>query len=156
MRGIHSTTHPRSTRWPLASTPTSRSRTTPAQALEFYQDVFGGDLTVSTFGEYGDPSQPGADGIMHGQLETPSGYTIMAADTPPGMDHNPGSNIAVSLSGDDADELHGYWDKLAAGGQVPGAAREADVGRRVRHVRRPVRDRLDGQHRRHPPASRTG
>ena len=85
-------------------------------ALEFYQGVFGGDLTVSTFGEYGDPSQPGADGIMHGQLETPSGYTIMAADTPPGMDHNPGSNIAVSLSGDDPDELHGYWDKLSGNG----------------------------------------
>jgi PhnB protein len=88
------------------------------QALEFYQGVFGGDLTMSTFGEYGDPSQPGADGIMHGQLESPSGYTIMAADTPPGMDHNPGSNIAVSLSGDDPDELHGYWDQLANGGQV--------------------------------------
>ena len=87
-------------------------------ALEFYQGVFGGDLTVSTFGEYGDPSQPGADGVMHGQLESPSGYTIMAADTPPGMDHNPGSNIAVSLSGDDPDELHGYWDKFAASGQV--------------------------------------
>ncbi len=87
-------------------------------ALEFYQGVFGGDLTVSTFGEYGDPSQPGADGIMHGQLESPSGYTIMAADTPPGMDHHPGSTIAISLSGDDADELHGYWDELADGGQV--------------------------------------
>ena len=87
-------------------------------ALEFYQGVFGGDLVVSTFGEYGDPSQPGADGIMHGQLESPSGYTIMAADTPPGMEHNPGSNIAVSLSGDDAGELHGYWDKLSSGGQV--------------------------------------
>jgi PhnB protein len=87
-------------------------------ALEFYQGVFGGELTVSTFGEYGDPSQPGADGIMHGQLESPSGYTIMAADTPPGMDHHPGSTIAISLSGDDADELHGYWDELADGGQV--------------------------------------
>ena len=87
-------------------------------ALEFYQGVFGGDLTLSTFGEYGDPSQPGADGIMHGQLESPNGYTIMAADTPPGMEHNPGTNIAVSLSGDDAAELHGYWDKLSAGGQV--------------------------------------
>ena len=87
-------------------------------ALEFYRDVFGGDLTLSTFGEYGDPSQPGADGIMHGQLETPSGYTIMAADTPPGMEHNPGTNISVSLSGDDSAELHGYFDKLASGGQV--------------------------------------
>lgn len=40
----------------------------------------------------------------------------MGADTPPGMDHNPGNNIAVSLSGDDADELRGYWKKLSAGG----------------------------------------
>jgi PhnB protein len=88
------------------------------QALEFYKDTFGGELTMNTFGEYGDPSQPGADGIMHGQLETSSGYTIMAADTPPGMEHNPGSNIAVSLSGDDADELRGYWAKLSEGGQV--------------------------------------
>ena len=90
-------------------------------ALEFYQGVFGGDLTVSTFGEYGDPSQPGADGIMHGNLKTPSGYTIMAADTPPGMDYSPGTSITVSLSGDDGDdgdELRGYWDKLSSGGTV--------------------------------------
>jgi PhnB protein len=88
------------------------------QALEFYQETFGGELTVSTFGEFGDPSQPGADGIMHGNLATPSGYTIMAADTPPGMDYNPGTNISVSLSGDDGDELRGYWDKLSSGGTV--------------------------------------
>ena len=88
------------------------------QALEFYQETFGGELTVSTFGEFGDPSQPGADGIMHGNLTTPSGFTIMGADTPPGMEHNPGTNIAVSLSGDDAEELRGYWDKLSADGTV--------------------------------------
>src|SRR6478672_6510221 len=90
------------------------------EALEFYQETFGGELTVSTFGEYGDPSQPGADGIMHGNLKTPSGFTIMAADTPPGMDHSPGTNISVSLSGegDDGDELRGYWDKLSADGTV--------------------------------------
>lgn len=34
------------------------------------------------------------------------------------MAHNPGTNIAISLSGDDADELRGYWDKLSAGGTV--------------------------------------
>ena len=91
---------------------------TARTALEFYQETFGGELTVSTFGEFGDPSQPGADGVMHGNLKTPTGFTIMAADTPPGMDYNPGTNIAVSLSGDDADELRGYWDKLSAGGAV--------------------------------------
>jgi len=88
------------------------------EALEFYNQVFGGTLTMNTFGEYGAPDDPGADKIMHGQLETDSGFTLMGADTPPGMEHNPGDNVAVSLSGDDTDELRGYWAKLSDGGTV--------------------------------------
>jgi PhnB protein len=88
------------------------------QAMEFYKDVFGGTLNLNTFGEYGDPNAPGADGIMHGQLETDNGFTLMGADTPPGMEINPGDNITISLSGDDEQELRGYWDKLSQGGTV--------------------------------------
>ena len=88
------------------------------EALEFYNEVFGGKLAVNTFGEYGDKDAPEANLIMHGQLDTASGYTLMCADTPPGMPHNPGDNITVSLSGDDAEELHGYWERLSEGGQV--------------------------------------
>ena len=88
------------------------------QAMEFYESVFGGTLTLSTFGEFGAADAPEADKIMHGQLETASGYTIMGADVPPGVEHQPGSNIAVSLSGDDADELRGYWTRLSEGGTV--------------------------------------
>jgi PhnB protein len=55
---------------------------------------------------------------MHGQLESASGYTLMGADTPPGGEHNPGNNVAISLSGDDSDELRGYWEKLSDGGNV--------------------------------------
>jgi PhnB protein len=89
------------------------------QALEFYKGVFGGDLLLNTFGEYGDPNAPGADNIMHGQLETDNGMTLMAADTPPGMESNAGGgNITISLSGDDEQQLRGYWDKLAEGGNV--------------------------------------
>ena len=91
---------------------------TAREALDFYGEVFGGEPIVHTFGEYGDASAPGADRVMHGQLETPTGYTLMAADLPPGAEHSPGNNITVSLSGDDADELRGYWDKLSAGGTV--------------------------------------
>lgn len=86
-------------------------------AMEFYRSVFGGELTMSTFGEFGQ-SGPGADNLMHAQLETPSGYTIMASDTPEGMTHQEGSRITVSLSGDDGDELRRYWDGLADGGTV--------------------------------------
>jgi PhnB protein len=88
------------------------------QALEFYRGVFGGELTLNTFGEAGGAEGPDADKIMHGQLETPAGYTLMAADTPAGMDRTVGTNIAVSLSGDDADELRGYFAKLSDGGTV--------------------------------------
>jgi PhnB protein len=86
------------------------------QAMEFYEQVFGGTLTLNTFGEFGAEEQ--ADGIMHAMLETSSGYTIMGADTPPGQPHEPGNNIAVSLSGDDGNELRGYWEQLSAGGTV--------------------------------------
>jgi PhnB protein len=91
---------------------------TARQAMEFYQGVFGGELKINTFGEYGDPTAPGADGVMHANLETPSGFTLMASDTPPGMEHNPGDNISISLSGTNGDELRRYWDKLSSGGAV--------------------------------------
>ncbi len=88
------------------------------QAMEFYKGVFGGTLTLSTFGEYGAQDSPDADKIMHGMLESDNGSTLMGADTPEGMDHNPGDNIAISLSGDGADELRDYWEKLSDGGTV--------------------------------------
>jgi PhnB protein len=88
------------------------------QAMEFYKRVFGGNLTLSTFGEYGQPDAPIAENIMHAMLETDQGFTLMASDTPPEMTHNPGDNIAVSLSGDDVDELHRYWESLTDGGTV--------------------------------------
>src|SRR6266511_1188136 len=88
------------------------------QAMEFYKRVFGGTLTLSTFGEYGAQDSPDADKIMHGMLETDSGLTLMGADTPAGMQRNPGDNITISLSGTDADELRGYWEKLSDGGTV--------------------------------------
>ncbi|CAM3880044.1 VOC family protein [Kibdelosporangium persicum] len=87
------------------------------QAMEFYASVLGGELDLRTFGEFGMADTPQADQIMHGQLETPSGYTLMASDTPPGMEYNPGTNVTISLSGDDP-ELREYFAKLAEGGTV--------------------------------------
>lgn len=87
------------------------------QAMEFYEQVFGGTLTLNTFSDF-DNSGQAPEGIMHGSLETTSGYTIMGADNPPGQPHNPGNNITVSLSGDDEEELRGYWDKLSEGGTI--------------------------------------
>jgi PhnB protein len=94
---------------------------TTRDAMEFYQSVFGGQLDVSSFADFQMPGiDPGeANLIMHSQLSTPSGFTLMAADLPASMGTVPDtSHITVSLSGSEADELRGYWDKLAEGGQV--------------------------------------
>jgi PhnB protein len=88
------------------------------EALEFYGQVLGGTPTFNTFGESGMADSLAADQIMHGMLETPSGFTLMVSDTPPGMEHNPGSNISISLSGPDGEELRGYWEKLNDGATV--------------------------------------
>ena len=87
------------------------------EAMEFYRDVFGGDLTLSTFGEMGAAAPGEENKIMHAQLETPSGFTLMGSDTPSGMTRPDASNISVSLSGDD-EALRGYFEKLSAGGSV--------------------------------------
>jgi len=86
--------------------------------MEFYQQVFGGTLTLNTFGEFGAQDSPDADKIMHGLIETDGGLALMGADAPEGMEHSPGNNVAVSLSGSDTDELRGYWAALSGGGTV--------------------------------------
>lgn len=90
------------------------------EALEFYRSVFGGELTVSTFREFGMPGVPDEelDNVMHGQLVGERGHWLMAADTPSTMPQDSGSTITISLSGDDEDELRGYWDGLADGASL--------------------------------------
>ena len=91
------------------------------EAIEFYRSVFGGELNVMAFGDMGMTEHEGQpidpNGVMHGQLETPEGFTLMAADNPPGVTGQT-PNGHISLSGDEAELLHGYWDALADGGTV--------------------------------------
>ena len=87
------------------------------EALEFYESVFGGELTLSTYGESGMSDDPGyQDKIMHGQLDGGPDLLLMASDAPPGMPVDAGTRISVSLSGDDEATLRGYWDGLVSGG----------------------------------------
>lgn len=92
-------------------------RDTTRQAMDFYQSVFGGEVTYSTFAEFQASDDPAEqDKIMHAQLTTAGGLGLMAADTPNSMEYTPGNNYSVSLSGDDEGELRGFWDKLVEGG----------------------------------------
>ena len=88
------------------------------EAMEFYQSVFGGELRISTFGEFGSSDPATADKVMHAMLTTDQGYTLMASDTAPGMPYNPGSTITCSLSGDPGEGLEEAWEKLSDGGTV--------------------------------------
>jgi PhnB protein len=89
------------------------------EAMDFYHSVFGGNLTLNTYGDGGmseDPSE--ADKLMHAMLEAENGLVLMGADTPNSMTVTQGDNISISLSGEDDGELRGYWEKLTEGGQV--------------------------------------
>lgn len=89
------------------------------EAMEFYKTVFGGKLEIHTFEEYHaseDPSE--LNKVMHAVLEADNGVTFMAADTPNHMEYKPGTNVSMSLSGDNDAELTGYFDRLSEGGTV--------------------------------------
>jgi PhnB protein len=101
-------------------------RDTAREAMTFYQSVFGGELTFSTFGDFQSADDPGdADKIMHSQLTTSNEFVLMASDTPSSMLAAAGdsANAAsggypLSISGDDEAEVRGYWEKLTDGGSV--------------------------------------
>ena len=89
------------------------------EAMHFYRDVLDGKLTIATFGESHASSDPSEDDlVMHADLEGPDGIRLMAADVPPRMDYQHGSDFSMSLSGDDDAELRGYFEKLSDGGTV--------------------------------------
>jgi len=90
---------------------------TAREAMEFYQSVLGGSLSLDTFGKFGTTEEPMASQIMHGMLETEGGFALMGSDIPPGTEVPSGSSITLSLSGDDP-ELRPCWEALTEGGTV--------------------------------------
>jgi PhnB protein len=89
------------------------------QAMEFYKSVFGGDLRLTTFKEYHASQTPDEDNlIMHAELNAGEGLLFMASDTPARMEFRPGTNMSMSLTGENEAELRTYFQKLSAGGKV--------------------------------------
>jgi PhnB protein len=89
------------------------------EAMEFYQQALGGELTISTFGEFHASQDPSEDNlVMHARLLNAAGFLLMGADTPERMPFNPGDTVSISLGGEEADELRGYWDRLSEGATV--------------------------------------
>ncbi len=88
------------------------------EAMDFYHSVFGGELQISTFGEFGWSDPAIADKVMHARLTTDRGYILMASDAAPGMSYNPGDTITCSLSGDPGEGLEEAWEQLSHDGTV--------------------------------------
>jgi PhnB protein len=89
------------------------------EAMEFYKSVFGGTLKLNTFKEYHASQTPEEDNlIMHAELNAGEVLTFFASDTPSRMEFHPGTNINMSLTGDDEGELNRYFQKLSSGGKV--------------------------------------
>lgn len=87
------------------------------EAMEFYQSVLGGELTVMTFGDMGTEG-PLASQIMHSALVTPAGFTLYAADAPVEfVQITVGDNVSVSMSGDDP-QLRDWFNALMEGGTL--------------------------------------
>jgi PhnB protein len=97
-------------------TPYLQFRGQAREAMTFYQSVFGGELTMTTFGEGGmtegvDPNQ-----LMHSQLDGP--VNLMGSDVPESMPLSQGSSVSLCFSGDAAglDTGRDYYAKLGEGG----------------------------------------
>jgi PhnB protein len=101
---------------------------TAKEALEFYQSIFGGELRMSTFKEAGMQVNPEEENwLMHGQL-TAGNKDIMISDTPSFMGTPVLGGFSMSLSGEEAEELKGYWDKLSEGAKINQPLEQAPWG----------------------------
>ena len=103
-------------------------------ALEFYKSVFGGEVTIATYGDFGMPRDvPGADNVVFGQVETSDGFRVMAYDVPgqsggsavsAGSTHRENGvtitdqSFFVAVRGETLDEVQGYWAALSVGATI--------------------------------------
>jgi PhnB protein len=89
-------------------------------ALEFYQSVFGGDITLVTYKDAHNVQVPSeANQVMWGQVTAKNGFRVMAYDVPSRMPWDEGKNaFFVSVRGDSDKEITALWEKLSVGATV--------------------------------------
>jgi PhnB protein len=89
-----------------------------AEAMEFYKNAFGGELTIQKVGEV--PTDfPGKDErkdeVMHAALRSDS-ITIFGADSPQASEK--AAKIELSIGGSDEKRMKEMFDALSQGGKV--------------------------------------
>lgn len=87
-------------------------------AMKFYQSIFGGELTMQTFGEAGmAKNDEEKDFVIHATLKTET-FSFMASSGQPGQTVKFGDSVSLSLNGDDEAQLTEWFHKLSEGGVV--------------------------------------
>jgi len=91
-----------------------------AEAMKFYQSIFGGELDMQTFGDakMADTEEL-KNRIIHASL-TADQFSLMASDSHPEHGHllTVGNGVNLSFVGTDAKKLTEYFNKLAEGGAI--------------------------------------
>lgn len=82
------------------------------EALNYYQEVFDGEVWLQTFGEADFPTPPEADDrVMHGQFKKDALF-FMVSDCFVGSSVEIGSNISLVLECSSEDEIQSLYEKL--------------------------------------------
>jgi PhnB protein len=90
-------------------------------ALEFYQTVFGGELTIVSYGDAHSSQDPAeAKQVMWGQVAAQNGFKVMAFDALPArLPFERGENsFYVSARFTSDEEAKQRWEKLRVGANV--------------------------------------
>ncbi|MEJ3745606.1 VOC family protein [Actinomycetes bacterium KLBMP 9797] len=104
------------------------------EALEFYHSVFGGQIMVITYGEFGMPKAlPDASKVLWGQVAADDGFRVMAYDVPsqagagiapaPATRRENGMTLTgepffLAVRGETVEEVGALWEKLTDGATV--------------------------------------
>lgn len=93
------------------------------EAMEFYKEVFGGELTIQTLKEAG---MGDSDNVMHAHLK--GGLVeLMASDGTRTKPYET-SSISLSLSGSDTDTLTKVFEQLSDVGEVTAPLKKESWG----------------------------
>jgi len=88
------------------------------EAMEFYKQVFGGELEVRYFSEfYGDLPQADKEKVMHAELKNDA-MSLMASDSVPGSETTFGDNVRITVTSTDSKRLAAFFEELSQGGTV--------------------------------------
>jgi PhnB protein len=88
------------------------------EAMEFYESVFGGELRVFTFADFGASPDPSWDDlVMHSELTTPF-FTLFGADDLRDGESGGANAVTLAVVAGSPEDTARWWAALAEGGTI--------------------------------------